>query len=590
MVSSQILAPSSACLPLGPSGPVSAMAKPMVIGWPDGAWALAGVRNRATAAVAKNEATTPRRFSRASIASSSWLMRSVARDFLAVALLLSRRAENCRHCRPHTSSATSTIKRSFAHCSSSARILPSSVEAKPHCGDRHNCSMSTYLAASSMRRLMASLLSSTPLLEVTRPSTTCFLPLGTKRSGSKPPARALSVFQEIAVDGHFAEQRRRHELVAAPRDPGRAEIAAAGMHGDRHVGGPAVERGIGQSGIARGQRIGIVAALLRSLALGRRADHCPGGVVELEIAAASVVEGADGAAIGLGHVVEIAVEVGIDVPADGHAALAEMERAGRGNRHLGHRARMRLEEAEMREHGMAGKADPAGDLDPFRTGRNAVELDAMVGGVGRHPVEALEEIEVPPGAPELAAGGELEADLLLLLDDLLDLAVLDLLQLRRADLALLAFRPRVLERRRAQQAAHVIGPERRLGSLHRSSVIYCLSRTRSLSSPRTRVAMRRHRPHTSPASSTIIRSFAHSSSSARMLPSSVEAKPHCGDRQNCSSGANLADSSRRRLTSSFFSSVPLLEVTSPSTTILLPFGRKRSGSKPPARSVSYSRK
>src|SRR5262249_17268306 len=116
----------------------------------------------------------------------------VARDFLAVPLLLSRPPENRRYCRPHTSSATSTIKRSFAHCSSSARILPSSVEAKPHCGDRHNCSMSTYLAASSMRRLMASLLSSAPALEVTSPSTTCFLPLGTKRSGSKPPARALS--------------------------------------------------------------------------------------------------------------------------------------------------------------------------------------------------------------------------------------------------------------------------------------------------------------------------------------------------------------------------------------------------------------
>ena len=42
------------------------------------------------------------------------------------------------HQRPHTSSATSTIIRSFAHCSSSASTLPSSVEAKPHCGDRHN--------------------------------------------------------------------------------------------------------------------------------------------------------------------------------------------------------------------------------------------------------------------------------------------------------------------------------------------------------------------------------------------------------------------------------------------------------------------
>src|SRR4029450_1111854 len=126
----------------------------------------------------------------------------------------------------------------------------------------------------------------------------------------------------------------------------------------------------------------------------------------------------------------------------------------------------RLEEAEMREHGMAGKADPAGNLDPFRARRNAMELDAGVRGVGGHPVEALEEVEMPPGAAKLAVGGELDPDLLLLLDHLLDLAILDLLQLRGADLALLALRPRGLERRGAQQAAHVIGPERRLGSLH----------------------------------------------------------------------------------------------------------------------------
>src|ERR1700722_108859 len=36
---------------------------------------------------------------------------------------------------PHTSFATSTVSFSLAHCSSSVRTLPSSVEAKPHCGD-----------------------------------------------------------------------------------------------------------------------------------------------------------------------------------------------------------------------------------------------------------------------------------------------------------------------------------------------------------------------------------------------------------------------------------------------------------------------
>ena len=93
--------------------------------------------------------------------------------------------------RPQISSASSTIIRSLAHCSSSARILPSSVEAKPHCGDRHSCSSGTYFAASSIRRLRSSLDSSRPDFDVTRPST-IVLSLGTKRSGSKPPARSLS--------------------------------------------------------------------------------------------------------------------------------------------------------------------------------------------------------------------------------------------------------------------------------------------------------------------------------------------------------------------------------------------------------------
>ena len=39
---------------------------------------------------------------------------------------------------PQTSSATSTMSASFAHCSFSARRFPSSVEAKPHCGERQS--------------------------------------------------------------------------------------------------------------------------------------------------------------------------------------------------------------------------------------------------------------------------------------------------------------------------------------------------------------------------------------------------------------------------------------------------------------------
>src|SRR3984885_10288434 len=91
------------------------------------------------------------------------------------------------------------------------------------------------------------------------------------------------------------------------------------------------------------------------------------------------------------------------------------------------------------------------------------------------------------------------------------------------------------------------------------------------------------------AVSTTRRSLATCSSKVSELPSTVEESPHLPDRQIWSSGTYLAASSIRRLRSSLDSSSGRLVVTSPSTTIL-PGGTNRSGSKPPERSSSYSRK
>ena len=44
---------------------------------------------------------------------------------------------------PQTSAASWTIILSFAHCSSSVSLLPSSVEANPHCGERQSWSRLT---------------------------------------------------------------------------------------------------------------------------------------------------------------------------------------------------------------------------------------------------------------------------------------------------------------------------------------------------------------------------------------------------------------------------------------------------------------
>src|SRR5712691_2037822 len=115
---------------------------------------------------------------------------------------------------------------------------------------------------------------------------------------------------------------------------------------------------------------------------------------------------------------------------------------------------------------MVGEADLALDAQALRLGLHAVELDAGVGLVEVDAVEHPKEIEVPPGAAELAVGRKLEADLLLLLDDLLDFPVFDRLELGRRDGALFVLGAGLLERRGAQEAADMIGAVGRLGSFH----------------------------------------------------------------------------------------------------------------------------
>src|SRR5207253_1938647 len=96
-------------------------------------------------------------------------------------------------------------------------------------------------------------------------------------------------------------------------------------------------------------------------------------------------------------------------------------------------------------------------------------------------------------------------------------------------------------------------------------------------------------PHTLPATATICASFASCSACPSGLPLTELAKPHCGLSARLSSGANFAASSIRRSSSCAVSTRALLVETRPRTA-RFPFGNSRSGSKPPARAVSYSRK
>ena len=237
------------------------------------------------------------------------------------------------------------------------------------------------------------------------------------------------------------------------------------MHGDGHVRRLALERRAGQPRILLRQGVGIVASLLGMGALVGIAHHRPGGIVELQIAAAGVIEGADRGAVGGREVVKEPIERRIKLFADRGAALAEVQRRRRRNGHFRRHAGVGFQELEVLQHRVAGETHPAGDLDAFVLSLHAVKLNPALGGVGRDAVEAFEEIEMPPGAAEFAIGRELEPDLLLLLDNLLDLAIFDLFELRRRHLAPRVFFTCLLDRRSAQQAADVVGAKWRRCSL-----------------------------------------------------------------------------------------------------------------------------
>jgi hypothetical protein len=260
---------------------------------------------------------------------------------------------------------------------------------------------------------------------------------------------------------------------------------------DRHVRGLAGERAIDHARTGGRQLLRLVAALARMRKLALVAHHRPGGVVELQIAAAGVVERAQRLAVGVGHVIEKSVEIGIGVLADRAAALAEMQHVGRRHGHFRHHPRVLLDEAEIVDVRMCGEADAAGHAHALGLGLDAVEDDAVADLIELDAVESLEEIELPPRAARLAVGGGLEPNLLLLSDRLLDLAVLDRAQRAGGELAALVLRPRLLERRRPQQAADVVGAEWRRLPLHRSSHPPCFAAV-ILASSRPRFSNGRH--------------------------------------------------------------------------------------------------
>src|SRR5262249_48598298 len=161
-----------------------------------------------------------------------------------------------------------------------------------------------------------------------------------------------------------------------------------------------------------------------------------GGVVELQIAAAGVVERADRLPVGLRQIIEDRIALGVELLVDGAWFQAEMQDGRTGDRHLRNDARVRLQELEVLQERVIGEAELAHHSNALRLGLDALELDAVIELVELDAVEQTVEIEMPPRPAELAVGRLLHPDVFLLLDQLLDLAILDLPEFVGADLAL----------------------------------------------------------------------------------------------------------------------------------------------------------
>src|SRR6202034_2987963 len=138
-----------------------------------------------------------------------------------------------------------------------------------------------------------------------------------------------------------------------------------------------------------------------------------GGVVELQVAAADIVERAHRLAIGVAEILEVRLEVGIDLLADRRSSLAEVQHARRRNGHLGRNARVVLDELEIGDVRMRRIIDLADNPHAFGLGVDAVKLDAAGNLKKLDTVELGEEIELPPGAAAFAVGGEVQSDLFL---------------------------------------------------------------------------------------------------------------------------------------------------------------------------------
>ena len=268
----------------------------------------------------------------------------------------------------------------------------------------------------------------------------------------------IVILDKVAVVGDLADHRR-HRIVEAGEEGVPFEVALTEVGGDGHIRRMALQCLGGDppeplehlfllitQGLDLFQEIGV--------------DHIsPGGVVDLQVAAAVVIQVPNGGLIGGGDIVDQAVDVAAVV---GHFLDAHLQvvvhqdhiRAGdalfRGD--TGVFGGLVPEEFKGLHLGVGpGRviADLPGDVTIFDVVHLAGAL--LLQMLGGEAVKLLEPVQMPPSAAELPVGDELEAVGYLFFHQLCDLGVLHPAQLRQGELPGVVFGPGLLDRRGAQE-------------------------------------------------------------------------------------------------------------------------------------------
>lgn len=257
------------------------------------------------------------------------------------------------------------------------------------------------------------------------------LVFGQVTQGLEVTAARIVVLEEVGVNVQLLEEDLRDGLVAARGEPFAAVVAAAEVDADLHVCGALGDGLVDELGIFAGEGGEVLVAVFGLLAHVRVAEVGEVGVVELDEAAAGVVEAGEFLLVHAGEVLEELVEVGVGFDGDGGAAAAEVDHGGGGDAHFGGCAAamfldLLLEELEVFDLDGLGVAELAGHCKDGR--RETVWADETCLALDLNARQVLEEVQVEVCAAELAICDGTDAVLDLLLCDIGDCGVLNLAQ------------------------------------------------------------------------------------------------------------------------------------------------------------------